>query len=601
MPIVTIQPKPAELKIANCKKINGVIESFFIDYCFVGAWFKSEVPTINESFIRFDIMKYIPQNVAVKKATMMLYPNSSSGMEIPNNSVDGIHTVAVYELTSHFADGGVVDTASYPSYDPAIIDQKEFPESTWFEFDVSSTVQKIVNGEHENFGFTLKPLPLSVPVGSNFFYKYNGKQGGTIPQELCAKIVIEYTDALITPNNLYPDNVKYKKDEEITFSWNFNGYEVSDRQKFFELQYKINTGDWVTVTQTTSNQYYTFAANTFTAGTVTWKVKTTDNNNTTSLYSNDASFTVVNPPVKPTITNDATVTTAKPTITWTSTNQKGYHIKIKDAENNVIWQDNNENSTAKSKAIDIILKNTKTYTIELKIIDSNGFWSEAATKNVIISVSSPVKPKMTLKAIDKKAGKTTFIINANDLSFYEIFRKAEKEDNYIKIATNKTETNYSDYTQASGRSYTYFVRAYNAVYGFTDSNLITAILSIDNSIISLVSDPQKYINLEVRNVKQSSKAIDVKYNKYTGRINNIPEFGEFEEESISLEFETFNKFEFETLQDLIDKKETLLYRDEQGKKLYGTIASLQIDEDKNMDYWVYSFDFKKSDFNEEVR
>jgi hypothetical protein len=208
---------------------------------------------------------------------------------------------------------------------------------------------------------------------------------------------------------------------------------------------------------------------------------------------------------------------------------------------------------------------------------------------------------MVLKTIDKDEGKTTFIINTSDLLFYEIFRKAENESEYIKIATNQTESNFVDYTQASNIKYTYYVRAYNANYGFADSDPITSMIKLDSSKISLVSDPEKYINLEVRTVIKNNKSIDVKYNQYSGRTNYIPEFGEFEEELISLEFETFDKSEFETLQKLIDKKETLLYRDEQGRKLYGTIEGLQISEDKDMDYWIYSFDFIKSDYSEEVR
>jgi hypothetical protein len=594
MPIVTIQPKPSELKIANCKKINGVIESFFIDYCFVGAWFKSEVPTINESFIRFDIMKYIPENVAVKKATMMLYPNSSSGMEIPNNSVDGIHTVAVYELTSHFADGGVVDTASYPSYNSTIIDQKEFPESTWFEFDISSTVQKIVNGEQENFGFTLKPLPLSVPVGSNFFYKYNGKQSGTIPQELCAKIVIEYTDALITPNNLYPENVKYKKDEEITFFWNFNGYNISDRQKSFELQYKINTGDWVIVTQTTNNQYYTFAVNTFTAGTITWRVKTTDNNNTTSLYSNESTFTVVNPPVKPTITNDATVTTAKPTITWTSTNQKGYHIKIIDDENNVIWQDNNENSTAKSKAIDIILENTKTYTIELKIIDSNGFWSEAEAKIINIIVNVPSKPKIVPNTIDAIAGVLSFSINRDaDVVFYDVYR----DD--VRIASLQTNDAFLDYTCISDHQHIYFVRGYNSQYGFTDSLSVVRTINIKNMILSRVLDYKDYTVLKYNPGKDNSYRVERELMTFAGRADPVPEFGEHEHDEIKISCFVKKLDDALEVKNMVSRKETMLYRDSKGRKMFGTVGQLNISEDMRGKINI-DFTFTKASYNEVI-
>jgi hypothetical protein len=335
MPTVTIQHTQFDHKAAYCRINDGQFSKFPDEpptsTMYVSIGFVNEtIERIEEGFIWFDILKDIPKNCVIRNAKLRLFPSP-----VLSSRVDGIHKINIYELTENFPNNYVENQSAYPDFNQNVVDEVEVAQSAWMDFNVTSSVQKIVNGEIENYGWTLKPNPKTFPLGTGYKYYFilaNKGEVGVLTKEMFPKLEITYVDAIITPTNLLPDNIKVQRNEPITCSWNYNGYDISDSQKSFDLQYKINSGEWQTISQTTSNPNYTFAADTFTASTVTWKVRTTDNNDITSLYSDEASFIVVDPPQKPTITNDATVTTAKPTITWTSANQKGYEVLIKDAD-----------------------------------------------------------------------------------------------------------------------------------------------------------------------------------------------------------------------------------------------------------------------------
>lgn len=101
------------------------------------------------------------------------------------------------------------------------------------------------------------------------------------------------------PTGLLPSATYKNPKEKIRFSWVHNNID-SPVQKSFILEYSTNSGaNWIPISQTTSNQYYEMSANQLPlTGTVTWRVKTTDGNDATSVFST-TSFTLRTPPNAP--------------------------------------------------------------------------------------------------------------------------------------------------------------------------------------------------------------------------------------------------------------------------------------------------------------
>ena len=109
------------------------------------------------------------------------------------------------------------------------------------------------------------------------------------------------------PTNLYPDNIIVNARNIIRFSWVHGSIEKVE-QKGFTLQYSTNNGStWATVTKTTSNQYYDLPANTLPlTGEILWRVKTKDQNDLESPYSEGKFNTAIVPPKAPIIKSPTT-------------------------------------------------------------------------------------------------------------------------------------------------------------------------------------------------------------------------------------------------------------------------------------------------------
>ena len=90
----------------------------------------------------------------------------------------------------------------------------------------------------------------------------------------------------LKPSGLSPNGGTINPRDAIRFSWTHKSQEQGT-QKSFTLEYSTN--NWstkTTITETTSNEYYDFAASTFpSSGTLVWRVKTVDANDEESEFA----------------------------------------------------------------------------------------------------------------------------------------------------------------------------------------------------------------------------------------------------------------------------------------------------------------------------
>jgi hypothetical protein len=120
--------------------------------------------------------------------------------------------------------------------------------------------------------------------------------------------VITYEDVPPkVPTNLYPNNIIVNARGVIRFNWIHNSEEKT-QQKGFTLQYSTDNGStWVTVSQTTQNQYYNLPANTLPlTSEILWKLKTKDQNDLESPYANGKFNTAIAPPKAPILKSPTT-------------------------------------------------------------------------------------------------------------------------------------------------------------------------------------------------------------------------------------------------------------------------------------------------------
>ena len=484
------------------------------------------------------------------------------------------------------------------------------PQTSWMSFDVTNTVKAIIKGEKPNYGFIFRVTPTGLTSGQSYsFYTFNNYMTSSDTyysswnEGMTPKLVVTYSDSLKYPSNLSPANSQnILNNSDITFKWNHNGYDISSTQSKYELMWSSNNGaSWTTVTNASSNQFHTFPVGSFPNGTILWKVKTWDNQNISSVYSNPVQFNTVATPVTPTITvPTGTITTGKPTITWTSTNQAGYHIDVLDSMGNTYWSREELISTNKSVTMDKFLLTGSTYPVKVKILDNNGFWSNFTSTTITANLALPSSVKFTLIKKDIQKGGVIFsIVKDSTVLFYEVWRKLSAETEFERVASNLSNPNYSNYTQISGLSYDYKIRAYSLQGGYVESGVIQSKIDFRYSILSDLSN-QNFLILKYRSKRNKDYSVDATFQRFAGRVNPIAEFSVFEDEGINYDFDCIDYAEISRLKDIINKRETLLIRDKLGLKMYGIIKNLSESFDERTKIWKYSFTFYKTDYSEVV-
>ena len=197
----------------------------------------------------------------------------------------------------------------------------------------------------------------------------------------------------ISPISQYLDENK-----PIRFEWSFTGGSATETQSKFDLQYSTNGGSsWTTKTVTTPNTFYELPEKTFSGGNVTWRVRTYNNWNEVSPWSENKSFTVIGSPPIPLISSVSN--SARPMVTWQSTNQHLYELQILK-DNKIIFETGTIPSTSdRSFKIPIYLEDGN-YLVKLRIANEYNLYSAWAEKSFIISTVKPTKPIMSIYSSD---------------------------------------------------------------------------------------------------------------------------------------------------------------------------------------------------------
>lgn len=418
---------------------------------------------------------------------------------------------------------------------------------------------------------------------------------------------IQHNFAPSEPTNLSPSaGIAKDRAQVIRFSWQHND-QNQDPQSKFDLAWSSDGGlTWNVVTQATVNQYWDAPANLLPKGPIHWKVRTYDQADLLGPYSAQALFYAGDKPAEPIIVNPedgAIVVSANPTLQWSSVDQKEYQIRVKDNLAEVVWDSGEIISINKAKTLnEYNLENNSAYTIELRFKNSDGLWSEYTANSITVAYTKPMQP-IAEKSTDSIRGSITLFITDPDpigaepaVEYHDIYRN--DSTGWIRIATNIIGQNYVDYTPASGKVYEYKVRSWGSSV-FSDSAPLSAMMKISCS--QLARSNGDWIELEMNPKRTNNIGLYTTQMHFAGREKAVTQFEEFEDTNLNLSFTLYEKGDLQKLEDIIKAKETVLYRDNRGKKIYGTISGLSMDDDIIDENWYnISFAISEVDYSEVV-
>jgi hypothetical protein len=182
------------------------------------------------------------------------------------------------------------------------------------------------------------------------------------------------------------------------FSWTFSDPDTGDSQSKYELQYRV-VGDtsWITVTETTPNNFYDFPAATFGAHNYEWQVRTYDSLGVVGPWSSSSFFTAATAPSTLSITapiSNATVN-ALPTFTWSTPTQTDYQIRrCKDIsgviDTGTLYYDSGAVTDAVTRSVSVTMETSPRWEWIQVRIKLAGIWSAYVSVRVYASYSLPL-------------------------------------------------------------------------------------------------------------------------------------------------------------------------------------------------------------------
>ena len=393
-------------------------------------------------------------------------------------------------------------------------------------------------------------------------------------------VVPQKPPTLVSPLSGYLDGSK-----PITFKWNFIGGTAEDKQGKYDLQYSINQGaSWTTITVESEESEHIVPENTFQSGNIYWRVRTYNTYGDVSPYSQIGSFYVINSPPIPQITE--VTNSAKPTVTWISTEQYLYELQILRDEEVVFNSGAIPNTSDRSYKIDDFLDDGN-YKARFRVMNQYNLYSDWAEYNFTIATVKPDKPNLIVYN-----GEYSVTLETNDTSLKTLVYR----DN--KLIGEAIDNRFIDYTGENKKEYAYFIRVVDEEDNFNDSNIELGKCSFKGNTIALASKPEDYVVLKygVGDIPGKSSRItnNGTLTYFDGRKYPATEFSEHKGKEKSLSFFIKDLDKLNKLIDLIDKKETLLYRDINGEIIYGTV--LNIDYRKSLLGYEVSFTINKVDY-----
>lgn len=348
----------------------------------------------------------------------------------------------------------------------------------------------------------------------------------------------------------------YKRDiEPVQFSWMFVA-DTIETQSEYTLEYSKNNGEtWARKTGTTADTTTINFTNSIST-TVLWKVRVKNNYGDWSNWSTTQRFYLIGIPPKPNIISVSAGN--RPTMQWIIQDQESYRIQVFNSSNTSVYDSGkiigaNTNKHVVSKTL-----SKATYKFTLEVYNQYGIKSEVAEYTQTITGTNEQVSNVDL-------------INEQ----YCIVIKASSGDVYRDNKRLGTISNgeFRDYTGENKRDYIYTIS--KEVSGnIITSEEMNGCVNFNRNTLAPLSQPNKFTTLYYRIDENEEETTNVSYDNaqfhLSGRELPVFVFGEHKSITKSFKFYVDDPHEFEQI---IKRKEQVLYRSVKGENFIGTITS----------------------------
>lgn len=501
--------------------------------------------------------------IALKKinniAVMLYSINGGKNLDYPGES--GIVGIDSYVISGTFAEMSVTWNTRYTGAGAAMRSnyQGGIPETSWISVWLPNT-KSAINQLQQNGTVRLYTL-YTLTTG---ILQFHSRENTNKPY-----LRITYEDSPpLKPSDTLPNGSYLSASANISLSWLYRAA-YGGIQKAYQAEWRLQgESEWNEITGTTADNFCVIPADTFPNGNIEWRVKTYNEFDEESPYSDILTFYAISSPAVPIIN---VIGLAMPIINWDSSEQQLWQAQIMQGEN--ILYDTGEMPGAGIYSY----KSTQyfydgEYTARVRVRNAYELWSDWGVYDFEISTEKPDAPSIAVLANGKYG--IPLIVNATTSK--TLLYRREIGGDYIFLA-ELTQDEYTDNTPGSGVVYEYMARAIAEDDSFADSIPRTGIVMLHNSIISSgdTAYELKY-RLERGRSREYTESAEKQMMQFVGREYPCAELSGFKTASLRLNY-------FIPAADLVTiltlaAAETIMYRNEAGIVMQGTIGDMTYSE-----------------------
>lgn len=397
---------------------------------------------------------------------------------------------------------------------------------------------------------------------------------------------------LITKSN-------FDADTNTDFEWNFLDLNTSDTQSAFQLQIDNATTElsaFDTGKVSSSNTTYTLTGGTIANETsYRWRVKTWDSQDAESPWSDYGFFQtsasgVVNI-TDPASDNDPDIVTANYLVMWsvTGTTQQDYKVVVTRTDTGATLIDTDwVTSTATQYLVEGMLSDIE-WQVAVTVRDATLIESNTALRLITPNYNAPEVPILTFDVVDDGGYIQVNVTNPTPVGdrpnpdSNQIQRRVYNAGNpnalFQVIGTTTENGAFKDFTAASGVLYEYRVKAIaGEFFTYSVATVADTELALQGVWMHDPTDDANTVHQFLYGKDGRATALDTvgTTQQFAGRTFPVVDFGEHEEEDITVSVDIPHGPDHYTeeaaLRAFMELKRTLVFRDNRGRAIYGTMS-----------------------------
>lgn len=186
-------------------------------------------------------------------------------------------------------------------------------------------------------------------------------------------------------------------------------------------------------------------------------------------------------------------------------------------------------------------------------------------------------------------------------STVELYRRrynSSIEGDWTLIYTGNPNSSYTDYTPASGVTYEYYVRAWGDNQSFSDSEIGEGEVEFIHAFLHRALVQSDFTVFRHSDDRSESRGRTGRFMSFSGREKPIYEYGFNTDKVVKVSWDVDTNDEYRNTIEFLDRKETFLYRDAVGRRMFCIIDGNIEVTDQILSGCTFSISLREVDFEE---